>query len=36
MRIVRTALRAIQTSVDEPTLFDPANPEPTKEGTVAA
>ena len=36
LRIVRTALRAIQTSVNEPTLFDPADPEPAKEGIVAA
>jgi hypothetical protein len=25
LRIIRTALQALQTSVDGPTLFDPAN-----------
>ena len=36
MRIVRTALRAIQTEVGGPTLFDPEQPEPKKEGVHAA
>jgi glycine/betaine/sarcosine/D-proline reductase family selenoprotein B len=36
IRIVRTALRAIQTAVSEPTLFDPSDLRPVKEGTVAA
>lgn len=36
MRIVRTALKAIQTEVAGPTLFDPADPEPVKEASLAA
>ncbi len=31
MRIVRTALRALQTHVDRPTIFDPADTTPVRE-----
>lgn len=31
LRIVRTALQALQTEVSGPTLFDPADLEPSKE-----
>jgi hypothetical protein len=35
-RIVRTALNATRTKVDEPTLFDPADLEPEKEEATDA
>ena len=35
MRIVRTALRALQTDVDGPTIFEPAETE-TREAAVVS
>ncbi len=36
LRIVRTAIRALQTAVTGPTVFDPAGPEPVSEVAGAA
>ena len=36
LQIVRTALKALQTPVSEPTLFDPGEAEPVEEAVHAA